>query len=111
MFGILKSGIKLGIGCFVAIVLIVALVAGGIYYYWIKKPAAKPRNGNRRQTALSINRTGKPANRITYVSSRSIHFGRGGTSMLEIFSNKTSAFESVSTTAKYSGRMKPSPTA
>ncbi|HKS40953.1 MAG TPA: hypothetical protein VJX74_10110 [Blastocatellia bacterium] len=52
MFGILKSGIKLGLGCFVTIVLLVALVAGAIYYYWIRKPAPRPRNSNRRAAVL-----------------------------------------------------------
>src|SRR4051812_24119575 len=52
MFGILKSGIKLGVGCFVTVVLLAALVTGAIYYYWIRKPAPKPRNGNRRAAVL-----------------------------------------------------------
>jgi hypothetical protein len=48
MFGVLKSGIKLGIGCFVTIVLIVALVAGAIWYYWGRpKPSERQRNGRR----------------------------------------------------------------
>ncbi len=52
MFGILKSGIKLGVGCFVTLVLLIALIAGAIYYYWGRKPAPKPRNGNRRAAVL-----------------------------------------------------------
>jgi hypothetical protein len=52
MFGVLKSGIKLGIGCFVVIVLTVALVAGAIWYYWGKsKPSERPRNGRRSSTS------------------------------------------------------------
>lgn len=52
MLGLLKSGIKLGVGCFVTIVLLIALIAGAIYYYWIRKPDPKPRNGNRRAAIL-----------------------------------------------------------
>jgi peptidoglycan/LPS O-acetylase OafA/YrhL len=55
MFGILKSGIKLGIGCFVAIILLVALAAGAFFYYCGKKPATKPRNANRQRAAASGN--------------------------------------------------------
>ena len=52
MFGILKSGIKLGVGCFVTIILLIALAACAIYYYWGRQPAPKPRNGNRRAAVL-----------------------------------------------------------
>ena len=53
MFGILKSGIKLGVGCFVTIVLLIVLAAGAFYYYCGKKPATRPRNSNRRAARLS----------------------------------------------------------
>lgn len=55
MFGILKSGIKLGIGCFVTIVLLIALAAGAFYHYCGKKPAPRPRNSNRRAALSGLN--------------------------------------------------------
>ena len=106
MFGILKSGIKLGVGCFVTIVLLIALVAGAIYYYWIRKPATRPRNGNRR--AAIVLKSGELMS--SYVSSESIHFFRVGASYFEIFSNRPSASESVNTTERYSDFTKPSAT-
>jgi hypothetical protein len=48
MFGILKSGLKLGIGCFVAGILFALAVAGLIFYYCGRGPAPRPRNTNRR---------------------------------------------------------------
>jgi hypothetical protein len=54
MFGILKSGIKLGVGCFVTIILFLALIAGGFYYYCGRKPKPKPPNANRRTAVLKI---------------------------------------------------------
>ena len=106
MFGILKSGIKLGVGCFVTIVLLLALVAGAVYYYWIRKPAPKPRNGNRR--AAIVLKSG--GSMYGYVSSGSIHFFRDGASYFENFSNRPSASESVNTTERYFGFTKPSAT-
>jgi hypothetical protein len=52
MFGILKSGIKLGVGCFVTIVLFLGLIAGGIWYYFIRTP--KPSNTKRRASVLQV---------------------------------------------------------
>lgn len=53
MFGVLKSGIKLGIGCFVAIVLFIALIAGAIWWYLSdSKPAPRNRNRNGRRALL-----------------------------------------------------------
>jgi hypothetical protein len=52
MFGILKSGIKLGVGCFVTIILFLALLAGVIWYYFIRSP--KPSNTKRRAAVLRI---------------------------------------------------------
>jgi hypothetical protein len=48
MFGILKSGLKLGLGCFIAGILFILLIVGAWYYYYGRKPAPHPRNGNRR---------------------------------------------------------------
>lgn len=56
MFGILKSGLKLGFGCFVTIILFLALIAGGFYYYCGRKPKPKPPNANRR-TAIGVSST------------------------------------------------------
>ena len=50
MFGILKSGIKLGVGCFVTIILFLALLAGGVWYYFIRTP--KPASPKRRAAVL-----------------------------------------------------------
>ena len=47
MFGILKSGIKLGLGCFIAGILFILLIFGGFYYYCSRKPAPRQRNSNR----------------------------------------------------------------
>ena len=106
MFGILKSGIKLGVGCFVTIVLLIALVAGAIYYYWLRKPAPRPRNGNRRAAIVL-----KSEKLMTgYVSSGPIHFFRVGASYFENFSNRPSASESVNTTERYADFTKPSAT-
>ncbi len=53
MFGILKAGVKLGIGCFVTIILFVALVAGAIWWYCSdSKPAPRNRNRNGRRAVL-----------------------------------------------------------
>ena len=48
MFGILRTGLKLGPGCFIAGILFVLVVAGLIFYYCGRKPAPHPRNTNRR---------------------------------------------------------------
>lgn len=48
MFGILKTGLKLGIGCFVAGILFVLVVAGLIFYYCGRRPAPRPKTTNRR---------------------------------------------------------------
>lgn len=48
MFGILKAGLKLGLGCFVAGILFVLVIAGLIFYYCERRPASRPRNTNRR---------------------------------------------------------------
>jgi hypothetical protein len=48
MFGILKSGLKLGLGCFIAGILFILLIIGALYYYFGRKPAPHPRNTNRR---------------------------------------------------------------
>jgi hypothetical protein len=48
MFGILKLGLKLGLGCFVAGILFILLIIGAWYYYYGRKPAPHPRNSNRR---------------------------------------------------------------
>lgn len=106
MFGILKSGIKLGVGCFVTILLLVALVAGAIYYYWLRKPATRPRNTNRR--AAIVLKSEKLMS--SYVSSGSIHLCKGGASYFENFSSNPPASESVNTTERYSGFTKPSAT-
>ena len=52
MFGILKSGLKLGIGCFIAGILFILLIIGAWYYYYGRKPAPGPRNSNRRAAAF-----------------------------------------------------------
>ena len=52
MFGILKTGLKLGIGCFVAGILFVLVIAGLIFYYCGRSPAQRPRNTNRRAAVL-----------------------------------------------------------
>jgi len=52
MFGILKSGLKLGIGCFIAGILFILLIIGAWYYYYGRKPASQPRNSNRRAVVL-----------------------------------------------------------
>jgi len=48
MFGILKTGLKLGLGCFIAGILFVLVIAGLIFYYCGRRPAPRPRNANRR---------------------------------------------------------------
>lgn len=48
MFGILKTGLKLGLGCFIAGILFVLVVAGLIFYYCGRRPAPRPRSTNRR---------------------------------------------------------------
>ncbi|MFL6213627.1 MAG: hypothetical protein ACJ74J_06990 [Blastocatellia bacterium] len=48
MFGILKTGLKLGVGCFVAGILFVLVIAGLIFYYCGRQPAPHSRNTNRR---------------------------------------------------------------
>ena len=48
MFGILKTGLKLGVGCFVAGILFALVIAGLIFYYCGRSPAQRPRNTNRR---------------------------------------------------------------
>ena len=48
MFGILKSGLKLGVGCFVAGILFILLLIGAWYYFFGRKPEPRPRNTNRR---------------------------------------------------------------
>jgi uncharacterized iron-regulated membrane protein len=52
MFGILKSGLKLGIGCFIAGILFILLIIGAWYYYYGRKPESRPRNTNRRAAIL-----------------------------------------------------------
>jgi len=54
MFGIFKTGLKLGIGCFVAGILFVLLILGAFYYYCGRKPAPHSRNTNRRAAAVKI---------------------------------------------------------
>ena len=54
MFGILKSGLKLGIGCFIAGILFILLIIGAWYYFFGRKPATTPRNTNRRAAILKI---------------------------------------------------------
>jgi len=56
MFGIFKTGIKLGIGCFVAGILFVLLLVAAWYYYFGRKPEPRPRNQNRRAATLQLNR-------------------------------------------------------
>ncbi|MFL6277251.1 MAG: hypothetical protein ACJ74G_18865 [Blastocatellia bacterium] len=56
MFGIFKTGIKLGIGCFVAGILFVLLIIAAWYYYFGRKPEPRPRNQNRRAATLQLNR-------------------------------------------------------
>ncbi|HKQ07556.1 MAG TPA: hypothetical protein VJ464_20695 [Blastocatellia bacterium] len=56
MFGIFKTGIKLGIGCFVAGILFVLLLVAAWYYYFGRKPEPRPRNQNRRAATLPLNR-------------------------------------------------------
>jgi hypothetical protein len=51
MFGILKSGFKLGIGCFIAGILFILVIIGLLYYWW-HKPAPHPRNTNRRAAII-----------------------------------------------------------
>lgn len=64
MFGIFKTGIKLGIGCFVAGILFVLLIIAAWYYYFGRKPEPRPRNQNRRAATLPLNRgTGGPSAR------------------------------------------------
>ena len=48
MFGILKTGLKLGLGCFIAGILFVLVIAGLIFYYCGRRPVPRPRNTNRR---------------------------------------------------------------
>ena len=48
MFGILKSGLKLGVGCFIAGILFILLIIGAWYYYFGRKPESRPKNSNRR---------------------------------------------------------------
>ena len=71
MFGILKTGLKLGVGCFIAGILFVLLIIGAVYYYFMRKPAPHPRNTNRRAVVLP-NRaaTPVPVLRATRVSAR-----------------------------------------
>jgi hypothetical protein len=57
MFGILKTGLKLGIGCFVAGILFVLVVAGLIFYYCGGRPAPRPKSTNRR-AAVQQSRAG-----------------------------------------------------
>ena len=57
MFGIFKTGIKLGIGCFVAGILFVLLLIAAWYYYFGRKPEPRPRNQNRRAATLPLNRS------------------------------------------------------
>ena len=52
MFGILKAGLKLGFGCFIAGILFILLIIGAWYYYYGRKPAPAPRNSNRRAAAF-----------------------------------------------------------
>ena len=56
MFGIFKTGIKLGIGCFVAGILFVLLLVAAWYYYFGRKPEPRPRNQNRRAATFPLNR-------------------------------------------------------
>ena len=56
MFGIFKTGIKLGIGCFVAGILFVLLLVAAWYYYFGRTPEPRPRNQNRRAAILQLNR-------------------------------------------------------
>jgi hypothetical protein len=56
MFGIFKTGIKLGIGCFVAGILFVLLLVAAWYYYFGRKPEPRPRNQNRRAATLHLKR-------------------------------------------------------
>ena len=56
MFGIFKTGIKLGIGCFVAGILFVLLLVAAWYYYFGRKPEPRPRNQNRRAAIFQLNR-------------------------------------------------------
>lgn len=52
MFGILKSGLKLGIGCFVAGILFILLIIGAWYYYFGRKTEPRPKNTNRRAAVV-----------------------------------------------------------
>jgi hypothetical protein len=65
MFGILKSGLKLGFGCFVAGILFILLIIGAWYYYYGRKPAPGPRNTNRR---AAVFQTGDHAATLAVVS-------------------------------------------
>lgn len=56
MFGIFKAGIKLGVGCFVAGILFVLLLAAAWYYFFGRKPEPHARNGNRRAAILRLDR-------------------------------------------------------
>jgi len=57
MFGIFKTGIKLGIGCFVAGILFVLLLVAAWYYYFGRKPEPRPRNQNRRAAVLRLDQS------------------------------------------------------
>lgn len=61
MFGIFKTGIKLGIGCFVAGILFVLLLVAAWYYFFGRKPEPRPRNGNRRAAVVQRARSFKMA--------------------------------------------------
>lgn len=65
MFGILKSGLKLGLGCFIAGILFILLIIGAWYYYFGRKPAPHPRNSNRRAV---VSQPGDRAARLALIS-------------------------------------------
>ena len=56
MFGIFKTGIKLGIGCFVAGILFVLLLVAAWYYFFGRKPEPRPHNSNRRAAIEKLDR-------------------------------------------------------